>query len=201
MEKFLWKLSTDLFFFSQQNLLHFYFHIKTVHFHFHIEIPFSNQRNKSSKKKFTFLFFLTVKSKMFRLYTHFYVWQKWNCCSFLTEKKISLYSIEFCPSKKFTEQEKNFIEKHRCVIAQHFTQLFVDIGEKNFRHTFTGTNQLIWCAFSSHFCFSYWDKFHCDNTQTIVIPPQISTKYRFDFNQRGKKTAPPCTWTQFHFHW
>ena len=45
---------------------------------------------------------------------------------------------------------------------------------------------------------SYWDKFRCDNTQTIVIPLQISIKYRFHFNQQEEKSTPSCTWTQFH---
>ena len=44
---------------------------------------------------------------------------------------------------------------------------------------------------TSDFAFSYWDKFRCDNTQTIVIPPNKnqSVDVRIEPTRRENRTA------------
>ena len=85
--------------------------------HFHIEIPFPNQRNKSSKKKFTF-FFLTVKSKMFRSHTFMYDKNE-IVARFLTDNKFLFTQLNSIRVKNSPNKRKISL-KHRCVIAQHF---------------------------------------------------------------------------------
>ena len=101
----------QLFFFFQLNLLHF----QTIHFHVHTEFISKFRFRIHLERRNSLFFSLTVKSKMFRFHILLCITKTKLLLVFLTDKKISLYSIESRPNRKIhrtskTEQEKNQIE-------------------------------------------------------------------------------------------
>ena len=187
MEKFLSKLLTDLFFFSQQNLLHFYFHIKTIHFHFHIEF-ISNSVFESTKQKFKeiqlFFSYRQIKDISF---PHTLMYDKNEIVAhFLTEKKkrFSLLNWILSEWKIHRTREKFHWETSLChcatfhtVICWHWRKEFsshfhrgqISLPDAHFQVTFvflTETNFIV----ATHKRSS----FH----RTKI---RVSTKYRFHF--------------------
>ena len=112
-------------------------------------------------------------------------------------------------SKNKQKRNDEITWKNRChcktwLVCRYWIKKFRDIV------TLWQVNKLTWCDFNVlsrtsnawHGFFllrqislwpdTQWSSFHRTKMQ-------ISTKYRFHFNQQEEKSAPSCTWTQFHY--
>ena len=205
-----------LFFFSQQNLLHFHFHIKTINFYFHIDlfrIPFGINETKVEEEIHFFLPWNHRRAKcgVFRSHTFVYHRNDDNeiLARFLTDNKFFFTQLNLVVIEQVKENNHWNI-----VIIATFLSCLLTLKIRISSHFDTGKWTDLMRIFkpyhalqTSDFCFSYWDKFRCDQTQWSSFhrtKMQISTKYRFHFNQQEEKSAPSCTWPQFHWtksHW